>query len=47
MSASGRRFEMKSVFLITLVDGKISTEERIYDLTGMLVQIGVLKAKPA
>ena len=47
MSASGRRFELKSVWLTTLVDGKISAEERIYDFTGMLVQIGILKAKPA
>ena len=28
-------------------DGLITHERRIYDFTGMLVQIGVLKAKPA
>jgi hypothetical protein len=29
------------------VDGAVVHERRIYDFTGMLVQIGVLKAKPA
>jgi hypothetical protein len=35
------------VFLYTVKDGQILHERRIYDFTGMLVQIGVLKAKPA
>jgi hypothetical protein len=30
-----------------VADGLIVHERRIYDFTGMLVQIGVLKAKPA
>jgi len=30
-----------------LRNGKIVHERRIYDFTGLLVQIGVLKAKPA
>jgi hypothetical protein len=28
-------------------DGLIEHERRIYDFTGLLVQIGVLRAKPA
>ena len=33
--------------LFTLEDGLIVHERRVYDFTGMLVQIGLLKAKPA
>ncbi len=32
--------------MYTLKDGKVVHERRIYDFTGMLIQIGVLKAKP-
>jgi hypothetical protein len=34
------------VFVCTLDDGLVVHEQRIYDFTGMLMQIGVLKAKP-
>ena len=44
---TGKRFIMPAVFFYQLEDGKIVRERRIYDFTGMLVQIGVLKAKPA
>jgi steroid delta-isomerase-like uncharacterized protein len=47
MPPTGKRFRMRLVRLYTLVDGHIAAEQRIYDFTGMLVQIGVLKAKPA
>lgn len=43
---TGRHFEFPGVFLFTLEDGHIIREQRIYDFTGMLVQIGVLKVKP-
>ena len=29
-----------------VADGQIVQERRVYDFTGMLVQIGVLKARP-
>jgi hypothetical protein len=35
-----------AVFLYELRDHHIVRERRIYDFTGLLVQIGVLKAKP-
>jgi hypothetical protein len=35
------------VTVCRVADGLIVHERRIYDFTGMLVQIGVLKAKPA
>jgi hypothetical protein len=34
------------VFMYELKDRKIVRERRIYDFTGLLVQIGLLKAKP-
>jgi steroid delta-isomerase-like uncharacterized protein len=44
---TGKSFRAPVVFLYTLRDGKIIHERRIYDFTGMLLQIGLLKAKPA
>jgi steroid delta-isomerase-like uncharacterized protein len=44
---SGKHFRMPAVFLYDLRGHKIVRERRIYDFTGMLVQIGVLKARPA
>jgi predicted ester cyclase len=47
LPATGRKFRFPAVILITCQDGKIVLERRIYDFTGLLVQIGLLKAKPA
>ena len=44
---TGKRFQMSMAFVHRLKDRKIIHERRIYDFTGLLVQIGVLKAKPA
>ena len=44
---SGRHFRVPAVFLYELRGDKIARERRIYDFTGMLVQVGVLKARPA
>ena len=44
---SGRAFRLLSTFVFLLRDKRIVEERRIYDFTGMLIQIGVLKAKPA
>jgi hypothetical protein len=38
---------MPAVFFYQLEHGKIVRERRVYDFTGLLLQIGVLKAKPA
>jgi steroid delta-isomerase-like uncharacterized protein len=43
---SGRTFQFPAVFLFEFRDGRIVRERRIYDFTGLLVQIGVLTAKP-
>jgi steroid delta-isomerase-like uncharacterized protein len=44
---SKKPFRFAAVFFYELKDGQIVRERRIYDLTGLLVQIGVLKTKPA
>ena len=44
---SGKHFEVPAVFTYELRDGKIARERRIYDFTGVLVQVGALKARPA
>ena len=44
---SGRPAQLPVVFVCHVADGLITHERRIYDFTGMLVQIGVLKARPA
>lgn len=44
---SGKPFHLSAVFVYELRDRQIVREQRIYDFTGLLVQIGVLKAKPA
>ena len=43
---SGKPFRHSAVFHYQLRDRQIVRERRIYDFTGLLVQIGVLKAKP-
>ena len=47
MTPTQKSFELPLVHLYELRDGQIISERRIYDFTGMLLQIGVLKAKPA
>ena len=43
---TGKRFGLPVVFMFTLKDGLIAHQRSVYDFTGMLVQIGVLKTKP-
>ena len=44
---SGRRFDVDGVQLFEMKDGLIAYERRYYDFTGMLMQLGVLRGKPA
>jgi predicted ester cyclase len=43
---TGKMFRLSAVFLYRLKDGKITRERRVYDFTGLLLQVGALKAKP-
>lgn len=44
---SGRRFLIRCTSLFSLAEDRIAHELRVYDITGILVQLGILKAKPA
>ena len=44
---TSKPFRMPVVFFCNVSHGEVVHERRIYDFTGLLVQIGVLKAKPA
>jgi steroid delta-isomerase-like uncharacterized protein len=47
MSATNRRFKIQGVLVFEFRDGKVAVERRVYDFTGLLIQMGVLKAKPS
>lgn len=44
---TNRRFRIRGVRLFTMDAGLVRHERRMYDFTGLLIQIGVLKGKPA
>lgn len=46
LQPTGKAFRIPIVCLYTLRDRQIVRERRIYDFTGLLVQVGVLKVKP-
>jgi predicted ester cyclase len=46
LEPTGKAFRVPCVFLYTLKDRQIVRERRIYDFTGLLVQVGILKVKP-
>lgn len=43
---TGRKVDVVCALLMTLADGLIVQERRILDFTGVLIQVGVLKARP-
>ena len=47
MAPTGRPIHFQLVFVLDTRDGLIVRDRRIYDFTGLLLQVGVLKAKPA
>jgi ketosteroid isomerase-like protein len=44
---TGRKVDVVCALLMTLADGLIVQERRILDFTGVLIQVGVLKARPS
>ena len=46
MPATNRHVDVQAALLMTVADGLVAEERRVYDFTGLLVQVGVLKAKP-
>ena len=47
LPGTGRKLEFDCVLSFEFTDGLIARERRIYDFTGLLIQLGVLKGKPA
>jgi uncharacterized protein (TIGR02246 family) len=47
MAPTGRRIEVSGAFIYRFENGLIVHERRILDFTGLLIQVGVLRAKPA
>jgi len=47
LPATGRTVDFQIAYLMTVADGLVVEERRIYDFTGLLIQVGVLKAKPS
>ena len=47
LDGTGRRCEIRGVLLMQMADGLIADERRVYDFTGLLIQLGVLRSKPA
>jgi len=46
LDGTGRRCEIQGVLLMDIADGLIAHEWRVYDFTGLLIQLGVLRGKP-
>lgn len=47
LAGTGRRVEIRGALIHRMRDGKIAEEQRIYDFTSLLMQIGVLRVKAA
>jgi steroid delta-isomerase-like uncharacterized protein len=47
LPGTGRKFDIQGIRLMEMRDGLISYERRYYDFTGLLIQLGILKSKPA
>lgn len=48
MPGTNRRIEFRNARLMEMnEEGLIASDRRIYDFTGLLVQVGILRAKPA
>jgi len=47
LAPTGRHVETQVAMIMRVGNGVVLEERRIYDFTGLLVQVGVLKAKPS
>jgi steroid delta-isomerase-like uncharacterized protein len=46
LAPTGRHVEVQVALMLKVADGLVVEERRIYDFTGVLVQVGVIRAKP-
>ena len=44
---TGKKVSVPLVFIFRVKDGQIVEQQSVYDFTGMLLQAGILKAKPS
>jgi steroid delta-isomerase-like uncharacterized protein len=47
LPGTGRKFQIQGVRLFTMDGDLIAHERRYYDFTGLLIQVGILRSKPA
>lgn len=47
IAGAGKRVEFDCVLVMEFDGDRITKERRIYDFTGLLIQLGVLRGKPA
>jgi len=47
LPGTNRRIEFQIAWLFEIENGLIARDRRIYDFTGILLQVGLLRAKPA
>lgn len=47
LAGTNRRFRIQGVRIYDMAGGQIQAERRLYDFTSLLIQIGVLRSKPA
>ena len=46
LAGTGRKVQFDGVRIMTIADGLITEERRLYDFTLLLMQVGVLRGKP-
>jgi hypothetical protein len=47
LPGTGKSVDVAMVLVLTFRDGRIRREVRNYDFTRMLIQLGIMRAKPA
>lgn len=47
LPATGKSFRLSAVFMFTVANEQVVRYRSVFDFTGVLVQVGILKAKPA
>jgi steroid delta-isomerase-like uncharacterized protein len=47
LPGTGKSFDVALVLVLTFHDGRIRREVRIYDFTRLLLELGIMRAKPA
>lgn len=47
IDGTNRKFKIQGVRLFTMANNLLQHERRMYDFTGLLIQIGILRGKPA